>query len=1331
MIQKEQGKTIVYSDGVEVEEQMLSIAKEYPEDLSQDYIAKNSNYTINNTFSSVRRNILNWYPFQKDADILEVGAGMGSCTGLFCDVARHVTALEMSEKRADVIRARYPDRKNLEVICGNINSLDNNVDISIRKYDYIIFVGVLEYAGVFSDARNPYAEFLLNVKAHLKERGKILFAIENRFGLKYFAGASEDHISQPFVGIKGYQGEKMPKTFSKAELEELLMETGFSQYRFYYVFPDYKFPTIISTDDMMPSYMAMQNVSFTHAKDSMLLFDEKKIYKDIIENKRLDFFANSFLVEASMNGLEENHVIYVSAKGESKKEYRVSTIIDSSGNVIKKAMHPQAREHIKNEFRHENDLAKRGIKMLDTYMEEGCLRSKMFNSTSAQDYFVDILSRNDREELVFFLDKFQNEILKSSDYSFEKNTILQEAGLEDEIRGDIGKILKDGYIDMTFYNAFYKNGEFIFYDQEWRFSNVPADFILYYAIKSVYQRMNISTDITFKEIMSLMKLEKNQEMFEHLENYIWSTVLYRQTDFYGEDGYCNRYCEEHTLAYKVNTIEKNLRDEIEQREMWKAKADTLSEQKATCEKRIEEQKTELEQRRNELIQRDAELLNKSGHIELLLQSERDLQNKLFLIESSRAFRFVRGIWKMNAVLFPPGSARKQWLGRIKKAILKPFRREKASVVVPDLLEQKNYETLCFSIPQNPIVSIVIPVYNEFDYTYECLKSISDNSGEVSYEIILADDCSTDITKNIKDIVTGITVSRTEENVRFLRNCNHAAKQARGKYIIFLNNDTQVRPDWLQPLVDLLDRDETIGMTGSKLIFADGTLQEAGGILWKDGSGWNYGRGSDPSLPEYNYVKDVDYISGASLMIRRELWEDIGGFDERYVPAYCEDSDLAFEVRRHGYRVVYQPKSEVVHFEGISNGTDLNNGIKKYQVDNNKKLQEKWHDEFNALFENGNNVFRAREKSKGKKIILFVDHYVPQFDKDAGSRTVYQYLQMFVEKGFAVKFLGDNFYPHEPYTSILQQMGIEVLYGTHYASHIKEWISDNKENIDFVFLNRPHIAEKYIDIVKKCGIRTIYYGHDLHFLRIKREYELSGDTNKLKEAEQWRERELKLLKKADISYYPSSTEISEIKNINPDIAVKTITAYIFDLNETKEYQMDDREGLLFVGGFGHPPNVDGIMWFVKKVWPEIRKSIQIPLYIVGSHPTKEIEELDGKDEVYVKGFVSDEELDLLYQQCRIVIVPLRYGAGVKGKVVEALAKGAAVVTTDVGAEGIPEIDKAAVVVDNPEKFGGQVVSLYKDVKHAGELSIQAQALIKRYFSKEAVWSIIKGDFCKEN
>ena len=303
---------------------------------------------------------------------------------------------------------------------------------------------------------------------------------------------------------------------------------------------------------------------------------------------------------------------------------------------------------------------------------------------------------------------------------------------------------------------------------------------------------------------------------------------------------------------------------------------------------------------------------------------------------------------------------------------------------PHALE--DYAPLHFVLPEDPLVTIVIPAYNQFDYTYHCLESISRHSGDVPYEILLADDCSTDLTREIGKVVSGMRIVRNQTNLRFLLNCNNAAAQARGKYILFLNNDTQVQADWLRPLVELMEGDPTVGLTGSKLVYSDGHLQEAGGIFWNDASAWNYGHMQNPEDPEYNYVKEVDYITGASLMVRRSLWEEIGGFDQRYAPAYYEDPDLAFEVRRHGYRVVYQPLSVVVHFEGISNGTDVSAGQKAYQAVNQEKFYEKWKDVLEREhFPNGQDVFLAKDRSRNKKQILVVDHYVPHYDKDAGGK----------------------------------------------------------------------------------------------------------------------------------------------------------------------------------------------------------------------------------------------------------------------------------------------------------------------------------------------------------
>lgn len=253
------------------------------------------------------------------------------------------------------------------------------------------------------------------------------------------------------------------------------------------------------------------------------------------------------------------------------------------------------------------------------------------------------------------------------------------------------------------------------------------------------------------------------------------------------------------------------------------------------------------------------------------------------------------------------------------------------------------EVLHFEDSEKPVVSIVIPTHNQWDYTCSALRSILHNTTGVPYEVVVADDVSTDATVEICKVITGITVVRNETNLGFLRNCNNAAKLARGKYILFLNNDTNVQKGWLDMLLRLIEGDPAIGMVGPKLVYPDGRLQEAGGIVWNDATGWNYGRWDDPDDPRYNFPRETDYISGACIMIRKELWDEIGGFDERYAPAYSEDSDLAFEVRKRGCKVVYQPESVVVHFEGTTCGTDTGKGVKKYQEINQGKFFRKWEE----------------------------------------------------------------------------------------------------------------------------------------------------------------------------------------------------------------------------------------------------------------------------------------------------------------------------------------------------------------------------------------------------
>ncbi len=642
---------------------------------------------------------------------------------------------------------------------------------------------------------------------------------------------------------------------------------------------------------------------------------------------------------------------------------------------------------------------------------------------------------------------------------------------------------------------------------------------------------------------------------------------------------------------------------------------------------------------------------------------------------------------------------------------------------------EGYEELLFPIYDEPQVSIIIPVYNQFVYTYNCLKSILMHSEGVTYEIIIADDCSNDHTMEMDKVVSGIKILHNDKNLKFLLNCNNAAKYASGKYILFLNNDTQVQPDWLSSLVDYMEEHDDVGMIGSRLVYPDGFLQEAGGILWKDGSAWNYGCMKNPDSPEFNYVKEADYVSGASIMIRSALWDEIGGFDEAFAPAYYEDTDLAFEVRKHGYRVCMQPKSVVVHFEGKSNGTDVSTGLKSYQVVNQKTFYNKWKETLEKEhFENGDDVYLAKDRGQTKKQILVVDHYVPNFDKDAGGRCTYMYLKVFVKMGMKVTFIGDNFARPEPYTSILNQLGVEVLYGNYYFLHWEEWLKDNLKYFDYIYLQRPHISIKYMDIVKEYARGKIFYfAHDLGHIRLYRDYLLNGNPEVLAESKECKKMEMELFDKADVCHVVGSYEQEVMQKVFPGKPIRNIPLYIYErVPESIQKDFSKRKDIIFVGGFNHKPNVDGVLWFANNVYPKIvEKHPDIIWHIVGSKVPSEIKAL-GNRNIVIEGFVSDEKLEQLYRECRLAVVPLRFGAGVKGKVVEAAYYQIPMITTSIGGEGLDDTVGAFIMEDDPDRMAELVASLYTQFDVLRTMSDAGEEFINKYFTLEVAESILLED-----
>jgi len=606
------------------------------------------------------------------------------------------------------------------------------------------------------------------------------------------------------------------------------------------------------------------------------------------------------------------------------------------------------------------------------------------------------------------------------------------------------------------------------------------------------------------------------------------------------------------------------------------------------------------------------------------------------------------------------------------------------------------QELAFPACESPLVSIVVPVYNNYRMTMQCLGSILDNCAGIDYELVVADDASTDLTRSIQERVHNIRVIRSGENRGFVLNCNDAAACARGRYLVILNNDTAVSAGWLVPMLDVLDNRPDVGIVGPKLLFADGKLQEAGGIVWRDGSGWNFGRCDDPRKPQYNYLKEVDYVSGACLAIRRELWLQLGGFDSRYVPAYYEDTDLCFAAREAGYKVMFQPQSIVCHFEGGTHGADLDKGLKQFQSRNRDRFVEKWRGVLEREhFPNGEHEFLARDRSRRRNCILVIDHFVPHYDRDAGSRSTLMYMKLMLDLGYKVVFLGADFYPHQPYTGVLESLGIEVLVGEEFARNFKGWLRQNASYISVVYVHRPLVAEHFLPYIHRMRPRPkiIFFGHDLNYLRVEREENLLAKAGAVTGVKQWKSREFAIFHQVDVIYYPSSYEVSRVLGEDPALPVRAIPLYVFDDAVIPEYVSRSARELLFVGGFNHPPNIDGLCWFVKTVLPLLQRNYpDVHLHVVGSDPPEAVLGLQS-EAVTIHGYVSDPALARLYRQVGCAVVPLRYGAGVKGKVLEAIRHGVPLVTTTTGAEGLEDAQEVMFIADDPEQFAGCVARVF--------------------------------------
>lgn len=622
--------------------------------------------------------------------------------------------------------------------------------------------------------------------------------------------------------------------------------------------------------------------------------------------------------------------------------------------------------------------------------------------------------------------------------------------------------------------------------------------------------------------------------------------------------------------------------------------------------------------------------------------------------------------------------------------------------------------------ENPEISLIIPVHNKLELTKACLASVLLHRNGIRFEVIVVDDASSDSSFEFLSGIPGLRVFRMPEQSGYVLSSNSGAQQACGEMLVFLNNDTVVQKHWLENLLDTFQRFPDTGIAGAKLLYPNGRLQEAGGAVFSDGSVWNLGRFEKADNARFNYVREVDYVSGAVLAIRKNVFDELKGFDPHFAPGYFEDTDLAMRVRAKGLKVRYQPFSQVVHLEGATSGTRLDSGMKAFQVPHQIKFAERWKEILpdypsrpGTGQENRGLAFKSR-----KKKILVLDEHTPQINGDSGSLRLFHLMKSLQKEDCDVHFLPANLDFILEHTEALQQQAIACYYRP-WTRSLFDWLTENAARFDHIIVCRVSLMASIYDTLRIAApkAKLIFDTVDLHHIREAQEAELSKSAPLARQARVTKEKEYALIMKCDETWVVSGTEKLALQAAFPEKTLRRVSNIHPLRRDTPAFP--ERKDVLFVGNFRHPPNADGLQWFLETVWPAVHsKKPDIRLNIVGSAAPENLPGLSKDMNVVFHGRVDD--IERIIDASRINIAPLRYGAGAKGKISQALASGLPTIATTIAADGMYLHDqKSVLLADNAEAFSDAILGLHEDEVRWSLLSENGYLIAEEFFSEQAV------------
>ena len=614
------------------------------------------------------------------------------------------------------------------------------------------------------------------------------------------------------------------------------------------------------------------------------------------------------------------------------------------------------------------------------------------------------------------------------------------------------------------------------------------------------------------------------------------------------------------------------------------------------------------------------------------------------------------------------------------------------------------EELVFNSALSPKVSIIIPFYNQVDYTINCLNYLHKHLKiDLQVEIILIDDNSTE--KCDLSFIKGIKIIKNIENQGFLKSINIGIKQSVGEFIYILNNDTEVREGFLEALLQVFDSFLNVGAVGSKLLNADESLQEAGCVFLKDCSINQIFTKRKKYFPQVNFVNKVDYCSGCSLLFKRKNDDGkLNLFDEQFAPAYFEETDFCFQLKYIQCKdIYYTPFSEVLHYNGVSYNSPQNISTDKLKQKeqlfavNLQKFKNKWQQQIGTI--KANTIEQRIEEIHGNKSIVIFCGIIPPYDKDSGSNRLKEIIQAYLKLGYYIILAKTKtflFSEENEYILYYESLGVNVYYEHKNSVALGDYLVTHISHKTIAWFYNPDVFEEYYPIAKQYlpNAKLVFDMVDIHHIRFKRAAELEPN-NKLYKKQYKKYIKIESDAATIVDYVITISEIDEkymreFCEANKIITVSNIHYIKTSLEKTLSFE--DREDILFIGS-QHAPNIDALYFLFNEIMPVVwRKIPHLKVNVIGN--VKDcIKDIVHPNFIF-KGYIPNIETEFFSN--KIMVAPLIYGAGIKGKIGQAFEYFLPVITTSIGAEGMQLTNNEnAIIVDDSQDFANSIIKLYSD------------------------------------